>query len=230
MKLVFIENNRPVTDSLTVAGTFGKEHRRVLQDIRELECSEEFRLHNFVQSSYTNDQNREMPRYLITQDGFAFLVMGYTGKEAARFKEMYINEFNRMRELYQNQFPVGLSKEMQAIFMLDKRTQEFESRIEKLEHNITIDYGQQNDLQVITNQSIVSLLGGKESPAYQNSKLRGEAYSAIWRDFKGYFNINSYKNTLVKDFDKAKQYLYEWSPQGKLLRDIERANGQIQFE
>lgn len=77
MKLVFIENNRPVTDSLTVAGTFGKEHRRVLQDIRELECSEEFRLHNFVQSSYTNDQNREMPRYLITQDGFAFLVMGY---------------------------------------------------------------------------------------------------------------------------------------------------------
>lgn len=98
MKLVFIENSRPVTDSLTVAETFGKEHRRVMQDIRELECSEDFRLHHFVQSSYRNEQNREMPRFLMTEQGFAFLVMGYTGKEAARFKEMYINEFNRMRD------------------------------------------------------------------------------------------------------------------------------------
>ena len=97
-KLVFIENGRTVTDSLTVAETFGKEHRRVMQDIREMECSDEFRLHHFVQSSYVNEQQRLMPKYIITQDGFSFLVMGYTGKEAARFKEMYIGEFNRMRE------------------------------------------------------------------------------------------------------------------------------------
>lgn len=100
-QLVFIENGRTVTDSLTVAETFGKEHRRVMQDIRELECSEGFRQHNFVQSSYINEQNRAMPRYLISQDGFTFLVMGYTGKEAARFKEMYIGEFNRMRDKLQ---------------------------------------------------------------------------------------------------------------------------------
>lgn len=99
MKLVFVENNRPVTDSLTVAETFGKEHRRVLQDIRELDCSEEFRVHHFVHTPYVHPQNGQTyEKCLMTEQGFAFLAFGYTGKEAARFKEMYINEFNRMRD------------------------------------------------------------------------------------------------------------------------------------
>lgn len=105
MKLVFIENNRPVTDSLTVAETFGKEHKHVMRDIRELECSDEFHRSNFGLVDYMDAGNRRYQKYLITQDGFSFLVMGYTGKEAARFKEMYINEFNRMRdELSKPQF------------------------------------------------------------------------------------------------------------------------------
>lgn len=99
MNLVFIENNRPVTDSICVAQTFGKEHRRVLQDIRELECSKEFSLHHFVHTPYKHPQNGQTyEKIVMTQDGFAFLAFGYTGKEAAHFKEMYINEFNRMRE------------------------------------------------------------------------------------------------------------------------------------
>ncbi|WP_405153142.1 Rha family transcriptional regulator [Paenibacillus sp. FSL K6-0108] len=100
-KLVFIENRMLVTDSLTIADVFGKEHSKILRDIRELDCSEEFRESNFGLSSYQSEQNRKMPKYIITQDGFSFLVMGYTGKEAARFKETYIGEFNRMREQLQ---------------------------------------------------------------------------------------------------------------------------------
>lgn len=103
-QLVFIESNRPVTDSLTVAETFGKEHKHVLRDIRELDCSEEFTKSNFGLSDYPDSTGRKLPKFLITQDGFTFLVMGYTGKEAARFKEMYIMEFNRMREQLANPY------------------------------------------------------------------------------------------------------------------------------
>ena len=86
------------TTSLDVAETFGKEHRRVLQDIRELGCSEEFRLHHFVQSSYENVQGKTQPMYLMTRDGFALLVMGYTGDLAMKFKEFYIRQFNAMEK------------------------------------------------------------------------------------------------------------------------------------
>lgn len=90
-----------VVSSLDVARTFEKEHRRVLQDIRELECSDELREHNFVQSSYVNVQNKKQPMYLITRDGFTMLAMGYTGEKAMRFKEAYIKQFNAMEKALQ---------------------------------------------------------------------------------------------------------------------------------
>lgn len=88
-----------VVSSLDIAETFGKEHRRVLQDIRELACSEEFRVLNFVQSEYMNLQNHKQPMYLMTRDGFTLLAMGYTGEKAMQFKEAYIKQFNAMEEL-----------------------------------------------------------------------------------------------------------------------------------
>lgn len=93
-----------VVTSLDVAETFGKEHRNVLKDIRELSCSEEFRLLNFVQSEYLNGQNHKQPMYIMTRDGFTLLVMGYTGEKAMKFKESYIRQFNAMEKLLKEKF------------------------------------------------------------------------------------------------------------------------------
>ena len=88
-----------IVTSLDIAETFEKEHKRVLQDIRELECSEDFRRHNFVHSSYVNCQNKKQPMYYVTRDGFTLLAMGYTGEKAMKFKEGYIRQFNAMEKL-----------------------------------------------------------------------------------------------------------------------------------
>ena len=85
-----------VTDSRNVAAVFGKQHAHVLRDIRYLECSSEFRLSNFGESSYQNEQCRGTPCYEMTRDGFTFLVKGYTGIKAAHFFEKYIETFNAM--------------------------------------------------------------------------------------------------------------------------------------
>ena len=70
------------TTSLMIAEVFGKEHRRVIQTIKELEIPGEFSLHHFVQSTYRNSRNQEQPMYEITRDGFTLLAMGFTGSEA----------------------------------------------------------------------------------------------------------------------------------------------------
>lgn len=85
-----------ITTSQQVAQHFGKGHNLVLRAIRNLECSDEFRLSNFAQSSYLNEQGKEQPCYRLTRDGFVFLAMGFTGKDAAQWKEAYITAFNRM--------------------------------------------------------------------------------------------------------------------------------------
>lgn len=93
------KEERTITTSLDIAETFEKEHRRVLQDIRELGCSKEFREHHLVQTYYLDHQNRKQPMYLTTRDGFTLLVMSYTGEKAMRFKEEYIKQFNAMENV-----------------------------------------------------------------------------------------------------------------------------------
>lgn len=44
---------RAAATSLDVAETFGKEHRKVMRDIRELGCSTEFNTANFGPIFYT---------------------------------------------------------------------------------------------------------------------------------------------------------------------------------
>jgi Rha family phage regulatory protein len=91
------EKGTPVTNSLLVAQKFGKRHDSVLRDIDNLSCSEKFRILNFVETPYVHPQNGQTYRmYVMTKDGFSFLVMGYTGKEAGQFKEDFINAFNKM--------------------------------------------------------------------------------------------------------------------------------------
>lgn len=85
-------------DSVKVAEIFGKRHDNVVRDVRELDCSEEFRLLNFEESSYINAQGHKQPCYNMTRDGFVFLVMGYRGRKAAAFKETYIRRFNEMEQ------------------------------------------------------------------------------------------------------------------------------------
>lgn len=89
-------NSNQKTNSKNVADVFEKEHRKILRDIRELDCSDEFRESNFGLSTYVSEQGKKLPCVNITKDGFAFLCMGYRGEKAAKFKEAYIAEFNRM--------------------------------------------------------------------------------------------------------------------------------------
>lgn len=91
-------SERVVVTSLDIAETFGKEHKQVLRDIREIKCSAEFGRHNFTPTSYIDQWNRKQPMYYVTRDGFTLLAMGYTGEKALKFKEGYIKQFSEMEK------------------------------------------------------------------------------------------------------------------------------------
>lgn len=96
--LVMVDHGVPVTTSLRVAEIFKKQHKHVLRAIQNLDCSKDFTERNFGLSEYKDSTGRKLPMYEMTKDGFVFLAMGFTGKEAAQFKEAYINAFNWMQE------------------------------------------------------------------------------------------------------------------------------------
>jgi anti-repressor protein len=136
---VRVSGENVVVSSKDVARVFGKNHDKVLRDIRELGCSDDFRLSNFGESSYLNEQNREMPEYLMTRDGFTLLAMGYTGEKAMTFKEAYIEEFRRMegelkyREIKQRwNIPETLPDALRLAADLAKGKEEAERKVKQL--------------------------------------------------------------------------------------------------
>lgn len=95
------ETGFPVTTSLKIAEKFEKQHKHVIEAIKNLEIPEDFRQPNFRLTEREtqmpgNGAIRKDPMYEITRDGFTFLAMGFTGKKAAEWKIKYIEAFNRM--------------------------------------------------------------------------------------------------------------------------------------
>jgi len=100
-----VVNGHATTTSTQIAENFGKRHDTVLRSIRSLDCSPEFNARNFAAVEYTDEKGEKRPAYTITRDGFVFLAMGFTGKEAAQWKEAYIEAFNAMEAALQADVP-----------------------------------------------------------------------------------------------------------------------------
>lgn len=165
LELVSIENEVPRTTSLVVAKFFGKRHTNVIRDIERLDCSEGFTKLNFELCFKNNDlQNgKPQPYYTMTKDGLIFLVMGFTGKQAAKLKEAYINEFNRMSDILnqrQNSLMYQYNKVSiaydaatrnasdagRALAMLGKQVKpDLQERLDKLEKQmqLVLNFGQE---------------------------------------------------------------------------------------
>ena len=84
------------TTSRIIAEAFGKHHKDVLRAVRNLECSADFNERNFALVEYLDAKGETRTEYGVTRDGFTFLAMGFTGKEAASWKEKFIAAFNAM--------------------------------------------------------------------------------------------------------------------------------------
>ncbi|CAJ1315959.1 ORF6C domain-containing protein [Paenibacillus nuruki] len=176
----------------------------------------------------TDTLGGSQPMQAVNEPGLYTLVLGSRKQEAKAFRKWITSQvLPAIRQTGSYHSTVTPSQQLQAIFMLDGRQQEIESRMERLENNTTIDYGQQLALKKAGNVAIMILIGGKESPAYQNRSLRGKAFAAFWSNYKDYFNVNSINNTLVKDYGRGLDYVHRLTLPGELLREIDTANMQI---
>lgn len=100
--LVIIQNQQAVTSSRIVAEKFGKLHKTVLRNIKEILTAQNCATKFFEETKYLS-RGKKYIEYFMNRDGFMLLVMGFTGKAAMDIKIAYINAFNemeaRLREL-----------------------------------------------------------------------------------------------------------------------------------
>lgn len=120
-------NGQLLVSSREIAINFEKRHADVIKAIEDkIEINEVLRSSQyFTESTYLDKYNRKTKEYLMTRDGFSFLVMGFNGAKADGWKLKYIEVFNKMEQQLKNPY-ANMSKELQAILMVDKKQQEQE--------------------------------------------------------------------------------------------------------
>lgn len=91
------QNGEPVASSRQIAESFGKEHKHVLDSIKNLVAENSAAKSMFYETTFEN-RGKQYPMYLMNRDGFTLLAMGFTGKAALEWKLKYIQAFNAMEK------------------------------------------------------------------------------------------------------------------------------------
>lgn len=239
LKELIIKNYKGinVTDSREVSEMIGKKHDNLLRDIRGyikvIEESSKLRSQDFfIESIYKNSQNKSQPCYLLTKQGCEMVANKMTGEKGILFTAEYVQAFNKMEQNIK-EMPKRLSAieqiklQNEALIEIDGKVEDLGERISIVENNMTIDYGQQLDINNLAKKKVVEVLGGKDTPAYK--ELNKKAFSQIWKDYKRIMQVNSYKNTSVKDLTMAKRVINDWQPNRDLELMIRGCNAQIRM-
>ena len=167
---------------------------------------------------------QQMP--IINESGVYSLIFGSKLEGAARFKRWVTGEvLPTLRKTGSYTMP-KLSKEMQALFLLDDRTQKQEARLTALENTMTVDYGQQQTLKKAVGRVVVEALGGKTAPAYIDPHVRGKLFSECNRDVQDWFRVNSVCNVPRKRYDEALDYIQRWKPSTNSAMQVQNINAQ----
>ena len=124
--LVQVTDGQIVVESRKIAEHFGKEHKNVMQSVREILAAEKSATKFYLETTYEN-RGKEYPEYLMNRDGFSLLVMGFTGKKALEWKIKYIQAFNAMEERLRNPKEIpdksdAIQSKRVAIMELNSRT------------------------------------------------------------------------------------------------------------
>lgn len=162
----------------------------------------------------------------IPENVFYRLAMKAKNDAAEKFQALVADEIiPSIRKTGGYRMP-KLSKEMQALFLLDDRTQKQEARLTALENTMTVDYGQQQTLKKAVGRVVVEALGGKTAPAYNDPHVRGKLFSECNRDVQDWFRVNSVCNVPRKDFTQAVEYIQRWKPSTNSVMLIQQTNAQ----
>ena len=122
----------------------------------------------------------------------------------------------------------GLSTEMQALLMHDRKLVEQDKRITALENNEKISSGQRRDIRKAVNAAVISACGGTKTVAYR--RYSQKIYKAIYGFLYTYFDISEYADITRTRFADATEQIKEWYPSCELKLFIEKANGYGQQE
>ena len=156
---------------------------------------------------------REQTPTVINESGLYSLVLSSKLPGAKRFRRWVTSEVLptlRRQGTYTMQTPKSamelLRLQSQAMFELDERVNVLE---DKLENQMTIDHGQQRQLQRAVGDRVMERVA-TVIPARMVRERKPYFFKAIYHDLKNRFGVPSYRDIKPSDYMSAMAYIEAW--------------------
>ena len=157
---------------------------------------------------------------LFTESGYLLLVKSFTDDLAWSVQRDLVNTYFKFQEVVQDfnsGFPIN-TIELNAFLAEAKKNlpcvyaqiNNIEERLESVIENMTLSTRQQEKIHETARKRVNHLLVGAHSPEY---KLNARSYIInLWNGLKATYHCgSSYKDLHPEDFDKAIQYINDWT-------------------
>lgn len=227
--------------SVEVAEMVGKEHSKLLRDIRNyIEQLAEAKIGSgdfFTESKYKDANNQERPCYLVTKKGCEFIAHKMTGVRGTEFTAKYIDRFHEMEDSIKAHIPTG--QELIALAVVEahrmlaqkeEEVKQLQTTVQQMDAVITdmtpkVDYVDKilssNDCMTVT--QIAQDYG--MSAVRFNSVLRTAGIQRkvgdqwiLYADFQGKGYVRTKTNDYVKhDGSTGTKPLTVWTQKGRMF-------------
>jgi len=232
-KIGELKEDVQVLSSLEVAEMVGREHKNVMRDILNIASHlgglVKVEPTYFVESSYINSQNKEMPCFLLTKKGCELYGTRMTGAKGTQFAVSYIERFNEMEQKIAKPVTLTPREQMNLIMQVTEDAHEridfLVEEVKEMKESVYIDRRESALLNRKAKCKVISSLGGQNSKVYKELSRKG--FGGLWGEFNRYFDIASYKDLKKVEMELALQFIESWRPNTSLQMEINAVQGQI---
>lgn len=167
---------------------------------------------------------------LDTAKEMAMLERNEKGKQVRRY-------FIQIEKKYKSNQLAGLSTELKAVIVVDKRVTKVENEVKMLSRELK-DFKMDmpilgveiDEITAAARRKGVECLGGKKSNAYHDRSLRSKIYHDIYGELKRQFGVSTYKAIKRSQCQDALGVINKYTLPYILEEQIKDCNAQINME
>lgn len=238
-QLVIMKNQQAVTDSLSVARNFKKNHRDVLKAIDNIigvrgsaqNVADPYGKPIFAEDLYVHPQNHQKYRiFYMNRKGFVLLAMGFNGKRAFEFKNKYIDAFDAMEIQLREQpkFPKTPMETLELMFKAQKQTDEkvnkVDERMDRFEANEMLSPGEYNYIAKKVSGAVAGYI--EVHGLRLNIKQRSKLFKDINRQINEVAGVKTRTQLRKKHFEKVDRFIAGWNPSSSTIELIKELGGK----
>ena len=165
----------------------------------------------------------------INESGLYSLIFGSKLSSAKKFKRWVTSEvLPSLRKTGGYRVPQTIPEQIQLLAQgnveLNKRVDTLADRMDKIEMDLPILPIEADRITTAVQRKGLSILGGKNSPAYKDRTIRSNVYNKLHANLRWNFGVKSFKAIRRKQCDKAIEVINRWEPPIFLAEEIEKLN------